>query len=380
MRPLARLARWLVVTPPASAASPRRADIDELTRLAGRAALHEALAAALRSGPRGVVVLLDVDNFGYFNERHGHRGGDELLSAIGARLREAFPAAGCLARVGGDQFMAFLPSLALAEAMPLAQRCVEAMRKPLAVAGGTEIVTVSAGVATLDGQADRAVAAVWRACDAALHAAKMRGRDRVVAFDGDTRQIVASRRELMTTVAELQERNRALREEARTDALTGLRNRLALDELLQGTAGDDQPRAAVAFIDVDHFGDYNHARGDAAGDEALRAVAHAIRACSREADLVFRKGGEEFVVLLPDLQDSPDNAAAAAERIRAAVHELALSHPASAAAGVVTVTVGVASGPPGTTLRQLLGAAAEKAMAGKVGNQRNRVHAVRLRA
>ena len=42
-------------------------------------------------------------------------------------------------------------------------------------------------------------------------------------------------------------------------------------------------------------------------------------------------------------------------------------------------TLGVASGPPGSTLRQLLSAAAEKAMAGKVNDQRNRVHAVRLR-
>jgi hypothetical protein len=43
------------------------------------------------------------------------------------------------------------------------------------------------------------------------------------------------------------------------------------------------------------------------------------------------------------------------------------------------VTIGVASGPPGATLRQLLSAAAEKAMSGKVSDQRNRVHAVRLR-
>ena len=56
-----------------------------------------------------------------------------------------------------------------------------------------------------------------------------------------------------------------------------------------------------------------------------------------------------------------------------------MSHAASSVADVVTVTIGVASGPPGTTLRQLLGAAAERAMAGKVGDRRNRVHAVRLR-
>jgi diguanylate cyclase (GGDEF)-like protein len=289
--------------------------------------------------------------------------------------------ASCLARAGGDQFVAFLPGLALAEALPRAQDCVDAMREPVTLASGSEIVTLSAGVATLAGQT---VGEVWRACDAALHAAKARGRDRVVAFDDDTRRIVASQRDLASTVLELQERNRALREEARTDALTGLRNRLALDELLHGAAGDGDrrvQRAAVAFIDVDHFGNYNHVHGDAAGDDALRAVAHAIRACSREADLVFRKGGEEFVVVLHGADDAADNdaAVAAAERIRSAVEGLALSHAASSAASVVTVTIGVASGPAGTTLRQLLGAAAEKAMAGKVGDQRNRVHAARLR-
>ena len=93
---------------------------------------------------------------------------------------------------------------------------------------------------------------------------------------------------------------------------------------------------------------------------------------------MFRKGGEEFVVVLPDVDNKVDNVAAA-ERIRSAVQDLALPHSASAAADVVTVTIGVASGPPGTTLRQLLSAAAEKAMAGKVSEQRNRVHAVRLR-
>jgi diguanylate cyclase (GGDEF)-like protein len=321
--------------------------------------------------------MLDLDNFRYFNDRHGHRVGDELLRAVAVRLRETLASASCLARASGDQFIALLPDLTLAEALRKAQECIAAMREPVTLAGGAEIVTLSAGVATLGGQA---VDEVWRACDTALHAAKARGRDRVVAFDDDTRQIAAARRDLASTVVELQERNRALREEARTDALTGLRNRLALDELLHAAGGDGDrrvPAAAVAFIDVDHFGNYNHVHGDAAGDNALRAIAHAIAACAREADFVFRKGGEEFVVVLPDA--GSDAAAAAADRIRGAVHALALSHAASSAANVVTVTIGVASGPPGTTLRQLLSAAAEKAMAGKVNDQRNRVHAVRLR-
>ena len=363
-------------TPP-DAPDPRRSYRDDLTDLSSRTVMHDALVAALRSGAKGAVVTLDLDNFKYFNDRHGHRVGDELLREVAARLRETLAMASCLARAGGDQFIAFLPDLTLAEALLKAQDCVAAMREPVALASGSEIVTLSAGVATLGGQT---VDEVWRACDAALHAAKARGRDRVVAFDDDTRRIAASRRDLTSTVMELQERNRALREEARTDALTGLRNRLALDELLHAAAGDDDRRVqriAVAFIDVDHFGNYNHVHGDAAGDDALRAVAHAIKSASREADFVFRKGGEEFVVVLTEADS--DAASAAAERIRGAVEDLALSHAASSVADVVTVTIGVASGPPGITLRQLLGAAAERAMAGKVGDQRNRVHAVRLR-
>jgi len=380
MTPLERLKRLLGLVPPASPEESRRQFADDLTDLSNRRVMHDTLVAALQSGVKGVAVLLDLDHFKYFNDRHGHAVGDELLRATAARLREAFPGASCLARIGGDQFMAFLPGLALEAALREAQACVESMREPLTLASGTEIVTASAGVATLDAQAGRAVDALWRACDAALHAAKARGRDRVVAFDDDTRQVIASRRDLASTVLELQQRNRALREEARTDALTGLRNRLALDELLHTAAGDGERRvhrAALGFIDVDHFGNYNHVHGDAAGDDALRAVAHAIQACAREADFVFRKGGEEFVVVLPEAGN--DAAVAACERIRQAVQALALSHAASTAADVVTVTIGVASGPPGCTLRQLLSAAAEQAMAGKVNDQRNRVHAVRLR-
>ena len=300
--------------------------------------MHDTLVAALHAGVPGVVVMLDLDNFKYFNDRHGHRVGDELLRIVAARLRDTLALASCLARAGGDQFIAFLPGLALAEGLRRAQDCVGAMREPVTLADGAEIVTLSAGVATLAGQT---VDEVWRACDAALHAAKVRGRDRVVAFDDDTRQIVASRRDLASTVIELQERNRALREEARTDALTGLRNRLALDELLHAASGEGDRRvqaAAVAFIDVDHFGNYNHVHGDAAGDDALKAVAHAIKACSREADFVFRKGGEEFVVVLRDVGSEADGdaenaaAVAAADRIRNAVQDLALSHAASSAA------------------------------------------------
>ena len=358
-------------TPPSPSHAPAA---DELTGLPRRPVLLESLAQALAESRPGVVVLLDIDHFKLFNDRHGHTAGDAVLREIARRLGDHLAPAPRLARYGGDEFAAFLPGLSLAEGLRRTEACANALRAPFSLGGAAEIVTFSAGVATLSGND---VDDIWRACDAALHAAKARGRDRIVAFDDDTRRVVAERRALASTVTELQERNRALREEARTDTLTGLRNRLALDELLAQGPGDRRlQRTAVAFVDVDHFGNYNHVHGDGAGDEALRAVAQAIQSHARGADFVFRKGGEEFVLVLP----ATDHAAAlaAGERLRAAVEALALPHSASSVAPVITVTVGIATANPGHTLRQLLQGAAEQAMAAKVGDQRNRVHAVRL--
>ncbi len=361
---------------PGTVERPHSDATDALTGLSNRAALGALVEEALRRKEPGVVVLLDVDHFKLINDRHGHAAGDQVLCELARRLASHLAAPPHLARWGGDEFVALLPGCTLDEGVRRAQACVAALHAPFVLDASAEIVTLSGGVTTLGGRwADD----LWRACDVALQAAKARGRDRIVAFDDDTRHIVAERRALATTVSELQERNRALREEARTDALTGLRNRLALDELLEQGPNDRRlQRTAVAFVDVDHFGNYNHVHGDGAGDEALRAVAQAIKTHARGADFVFRKGGEEFVLVLP----ATDHAAAAAagERLRAAVEALALPHAASAVAGVVTVTVGIATAVPGHTLRQLLQAAAEQTMAAKVGGQRNRVHAVRLDA
>ena len=355
------------------AARARHAFVDQLTGLATRHVMLERLRDARDRGVIGVAALIDLDQMKRLNDRHGHAVGDAVLQAVGDRLYRELSNPAWVARVGGDEFFVLLPGVDLAEARRRMMRCAELLRAPIVVGGhSVEGVTMSAGLATFPGST---IDELLKAADVAMYAAKARGRDAVVVFDDDTRKIVTARRELASAVVELQERNRALRDEARTDALTGLRNRLALDEILDVVVGGSDPRfasAALAFVDIDHFGDYNHLHGDAGGDEALRRVAAAVRGCSRDADLAFRKGGEELVVVLVDADR--DTAPVAAERIRAAVQALAIEHAGSTTAPMLTVTVGVASGASGTPLRALLVAASDVAMRAKVDHARNRVH------
>jgi two-component system, cell cycle response regulator len=112
----------------------------------------------------------------------------------------------------------------------------------------------------------------------------------------------------------------ALREQATTDALTGIANRRTILE----TLGRELERArragtscAVVFVDLDHFKRVNDTHGHAAGDAVLRQAASTMRSTLRPYDLLGRYGGEEFVVVLPGCDVA--GARAVAERLRAAV-------------------------------------------------------------
>lgn len=142
------------------------------------------------------------------------------------------------------------------------------------------------------------------------------------------------------------------------DALTALPNRrLLLDRLKHAMTASNRSRRHIAlmFLDLDHFKALNDSHGHEAGDRLLKEVAQRITGCVRDADTVARFGGDEFVVLLSDLDT--DHAAATsqvarvAEKIRAAlakpysVHgvsggqtQTCSEHPCSASIGVV-VTV-----------------------------------------
>ncbi len=122
--------------------------------------------------------------------------------------------------------------------------------------------------------------------------------------------------------ARLEERQALLVFRAVHDDLTGLTNRFgllqALDRLLAAEAGDRE--LAVLFIDLDAFKDVNDTHGHAVGDQVLRLAAGRLREIAGEPMLAARKGGDEFVVVIPDA-GTADAAGALAQRIVAAFAE-----------------------------------------------------------
>jgi len=141
-----------------------------------------------------------------------------------------------------------------------------------------------------------------------------------------------------------------LRQWVYIDGLTGVYNRRHLDERLASEwarAVRSGTELSVVLLDVDFFKRYNDRYGHQAGDDCLRRLAACLKdSLKRPADLVARYGGEEFVCLLPDTPLA--GGLALAEHLRDNVAALALEHADSAAASVVTVSLGVCCKPADT--------------------------------
>ena len=182
---------------------------------------------------------------------------------------------------------------------------------------------------------------------------------RKTAMDADLReadlrisqqQMEMARAELEQKAWELEAANRKLEALSATDFLTGLANRRRFDEIL----GAEWARAlrtrqplAITMLDVDHFKNFNDRYGHQAGDECLRTIASTLKACTgRAGDFIARYGGEEFCVI--SAYTGKEGASALAERIRQAVESLALLNE-GCPLGIVTVSLGIAVGIPGTT-------------------------------
>lgn len=130
------------------------------------------------------------------------------------------------------------------------------------------------------------------------------------------------------------------------DGLTGAFNRRCLDQRL--ALEDERSPLAALMVDVDFFKHYNDTYGHQAGDTCLIRIVRELKATLRSTDGVYRYGGEEFIVLLPDASTS--EAVHVAEILRKRVHRLALPHESSSVDTVVTISIGVAARGPACPL------------------------------
>jgi diguanylate cyclase (GGDEF)-like protein len=152
----------------------------------------------------------------------------------------------------------------------------------------------------------------------------------------------------------------AMSQRAETDALTGLWNHGAFQRDLTLAVEDPLPaglerRLSVLMMDLDRFKAYNDHHGHPAGDELLKRIATALRGSARADERVYRYGGDEFALILPDT--SVDDAVRVSERLRRAVAALSESDPTP-----VTITVGIAGLPDDAGDRAGLAAAADAAL------------------
>jgi diguanylate cyclase (GGDEF)-like protein len=169
------------------------------------------------------------------------------------------------------------------------------------------------------------------------------------AYRLQVRRVHAREQTLMHLVEqrtrELEDLNRALARLSSLDGLTGLLNRRAFDETLAiewRRAYRSETPVSLILADIDSFKAFNDTYGHQGGDDCLRWVARTLTASfARAGDFVARYGGEEFVVLLPGTGIA--QAKTLAERVRADVEALGILHEGSSAAGIVTLSAGVAT-------------------------------------
>lgn len=180
---------------------------------------------------------------------------------------------------------------------------------------------------------------------------------------------------------ELRRLNRVLHSLATTDPLTGLANRRRLDadldRLTESLQGSDTP-CALVMLDLDRFKRLNDELGHAAGDAALLSVAGELKRQVRGRDTVYRYGGEEFLVVLPET--TLEAGVEVAERIRDAISGLGIRVQAGPPPNALTISGGVAvTGRPHRAWNAALAAADAALYEAKAGG-RDRICAVRIGA
>jgi diguanylate cyclase (GGDEF)-like protein/PAS domain S-box-containing protein len=222
----------------------RLADHDPLTGLYNRRRFEQELdrhvAEVARYGPRGALLVLDLDHFKYVNDALGHHAGDELILSVAAVLQDRLRETDTMARLGGDEFAVLLPHADAGAAEHVAAQLVRAVREEAAVAAGdrSRRVTTSIGIAPFH-RGDLSGEEILIEADLAMYEAKEAGRDRyaVVARDADRPKRMLGRMSWLERIRAAIDADRfALYAQPIRDLRSG---EIAQHELLLRMIGDD---------------------------------------------------------------------------------------------------------------------------------------------
>jgi diguanylate cyclase (GGDEF)-like protein/PAS domain S-box-containing protein len=187
-----------------------RALHDPLTGLPNRILfldrLEQALARLRRGQSLAAVMFLDLDRFKLVNDSLGHHAGDEILTAVAPRLKQALRATDTVARFGGDEFGILLEDIGTElMATQTAERIAAVFARPFVLGSAEHFLTASVGIALARGgeRADELV----RDADTAMYRAKEGGRARYELFDDDLRARTVSRLRMETELRRALERD-----------------------------------------------------------------------------------------------------------------------------------------------------------------------------
>lgn len=226
---------------------------DALTGLPNRAYLlrtvDEQIAALISGdGRRTALIFLDLDQFKFVNDSLGHRAGDELLVTVAERVRALLRAPDFVARLGGDEFVIVAQVSGATDAVAIADRVLEGVTGPVALADGLTFARVSIGIALFDGHGD--AQGLLRDADLALYRAKALGGRRVELFDGAMRAWVDERHELETGLRHAVETREGLRVVYQPRVAIGNGEVLGVEALVRWRRSDGTEVPPDAFIPV----------------------------------------------------------------------------------------------------------------------------------
>ncbi|WP_062307499.1 sensor domain-containing diguanylate cyclase [Alicyclobacillus sendaiensis] len=257
---------------------------DEATGLMNYRYFYEELArrvqASLRENRPVSVLIVDVDFFKRFNDTYGHLAGDVVLREVGRILERHAGPDGVAARYGGEEFAVLLWASAH-EAFEVAEAIRQDVSKLAVDFEGYHLqgITVSIGMATCPDHSESDRDLLVKADSAMYWGAKQRGRNRTAMYapEFDTQLFVDPLTSLYT------------------HHFVNIRVR---DEVAHGTTC-----WGVICLDLVRFSEINATYGFEVGDEVLRQAGVVIRQVLRHSELACRYGGDEMLIVIPNVSD-----------------------------------------------------------------------------